>query len=396
MDPPATTPGRVGPLLASTGISVTGDGAFLAAAPLLAASLTRNPLAVATVSAAFSIPWLIVGLPAGALADRWSRRAVMITADLLRAVVLTVLSVLVVTGNATLPLLTGTIMVVGIARCFFDASSQAVIPLLVGRDKETLTKVNGRYWAVDTVGRSLAGPPLGSGAYALSASLPFAADAASFVASAAFISRLPKTPAPGGHAPITAAIRAGLAHLLAIPDLRTLALSMSAYNFAYNMAMAPFVLYATGTLHVAKGVYGVLLAVAALGGIAAGWRAAPLTRRLNYRQMMAIAIGLQGLAWFGIAVVPNVFAVGAFLAVLGAASTLTSVAAGSARQALTPDDLLGRVVTAFRLFGGGAAGVGALTGGVIAREAGLRAPLWTAAAMLGLAALSLRAWRRHR
>jgi hypothetical protein len=112
--------------------------------------------------------------------------------------------------------------------------------------------------------------------------------------------------------------------------------------------------------------------------------------------MTAVAIGLQGLAWFGIALVPNVFSFGVFLALLGAASTLTSVAAGSARQALTPDDLLGRVVTAFRLFGGGAAGLGALTGGVIAREAGLRAPLWTASVMLAAAALSLRAWRRHR
>lgn len=177
------------------------------------------------------------------------------------------------------------------------------------------------------------------------------------------------------------------------PELRTQAFSLGAYNFAYNLAMAPFVLYATGTLHVAKGGYGVLLAVAALGGIAADWRAEPLTRDFTYRQMTAVAIGLQGLAWFGIALVPNVFAVGAFLALLGAASTLTSVAAGSARQALTPDDLLGRVVTAFRLFGGGALGLGALTGGVIAREAGLRGPLWTAAAMLGVAALLLQAWR---
>lgn len=57
--------------------------------------------------------------------------------------------------------------------------------------------------------------------------------------------------------------------------------------------MAPFVLYATGSLHVAKGIYGVLLAVAAFGGIAADWRAEPLTRRLSHRQITAVAIGLQ-------------------------------------------------------------------------------------------------------
>ncbi|MFF6955228.1 MFS transporter [Streptomyces sp. NPDC008317] len=394
-DPPVSTVGPVGPLLTSTGISVTGDGAFMAAAPLLAASLTRNPLAISTVTAAFYLPWLLVGLPAGALADRWPRRTVMITADLLRAVVLGALAAVVVSGHATLPLLAATILIVGVAQCFFDASSQAVIPLLVGRGKEALTKVNGRYWAIDTIGRSLAGPPLGSGAFALSPTLPFAADAASFICSAAFISRLPEmvpsTPHTGS---LATAIRAGLRHLRTTPDLRMLAASMAAYNFAYNLSMATFVLYATSKLHVATAGYGVLLAVAALGGVAAGWRAAPLTRPLSYRQMMAIASVLQALAWSGIAAVPNAFAAGAFLAILGAASTLTSVAAGSARQALTPDDLLGRVVSAFRLFGVGAAGLGALTGGLVAGEEGLRAPMWGAAVLLLASAVGLRPWRR--
>lgn len=374
---------------------MTGDGAFLAAAPLLAASLTRDPLAVSTVTAAFYIPWLLVGLPAGALVDRWPRRLVMITADLLRAGVLTALAALMATGHAALAPLVGAILVVGIAQCFFDASSQSVIPVLVGRDKETLTKTNGRYWAIDTVGRSLAGPPIGSATFAVSRMLPFAGDAASFVLSAACISRLPAMPAPGSSQPLIAAIRAGLTHLRATSELRMLAAGMATYNFAYNVSMATFVLYATSTLHVADAGYGILLAVAAVGGILTGWRAAPLTRRLTYRQMMAIACGLQSLAWTGIAAFPNAYATGAFLALIGAASTLISVAASSARPALTPDHLLGRVTSAFRLFGVGAAGLGALTGGLIAGGSTLRIPLWVAAALLALAAGALRPWTRR-
>ncbi|MFI0223239.1 MFS transporter [Streptomyces lydicus] len=388
-------PGRVTPLLVATGISVTGDGAFLAVAPLLATSLTRNPLAVSAVTAAFYLPWLIAGLPAGALVDRWPRRRVMITADLLRAAVLAALTALLLTGHASVPVLLTAVLLVGVAGCFFDASSQAVIPTLIGRDKEALARVNGRYWAIDTVGRSLAGPPIGSATFALSRVLPFAGDAASFVLSAICISRLPVMPPAGSSQPLTAAIRDGLAHLRATAELKVLAGSMAAYNFAYNLAMAPFVLYATGALHVPDVDYGILLAVAALGGIATGWRAAPLTRRLTYRQTMAIATALQGVAWLGIAAVPNAYATGAFLAVIGAASALTSVAAGSARQALTPDHLLGRVVSAFRLFGIGAAGLGALSGGVVAKQAGLSAPLWAAATLLALAALVLRPWQRR-
>lgn len=390
---PAT--GRVVPLLAATGISVTGDGAFLAAAPLLAAYLTRDPLAVASVTAAFYTPWLLVGLPAGALVDRWPRRLVMITADLIRAGILTGLAVLVATGHAALAPLVAAVLVVGMAQCFFDAASQSVIPVIVGRDKETLTKTNGRYWAIDTIGRSLAGPPIGSAAFAAGRMLPFAGDAASFVLSAACISRLPAMPTAGSSQPLIAAIRAGFAHLRATPELRMLAAAMATYNFAFNVSMATFVLYATSKLHVADAGYGVLLAVAAIGGIVTGWRAAPLTRHLSYRQMMAIACALQSAAWAGIAALPNVYATGAFLALIGAASTLTSVAASSARPALTPDHLLGRVTSAFRLFGVGAAGLGALTGGLIASQSNLRVPLWVAAGVLVVATLALRPWSRR-
>jgi len=90
----------VAPLLVSTGVSVAGDGAFAASAPLLAASLTHSPLAISTVTVATYVPWLVIGLPAGALVDRWPKRLVMVTADLVRAGVLAVLCVLVWTDRA--------------------------------------------------------------------------------------------------------------------------------------------------------------------------------------------------------------------------------------------------------------------------------------------------------
>src|SRR5690349_20615291 len=88
---------RVTPLLVATGISVTGDGAVLAAAPLLAAALTRDPVAVSTVTAAFYLPCLVFGLPAGALVDRWPRRRVMVCTDVIRFGVLAGLAALIAT-----------------------------------------------------------------------------------------------------------------------------------------------------------------------------------------------------------------------------------------------------------------------------------------------------------
>jgi MFS family permease len=388
---------RAVPLLAATGISVTGDGAFLAAAPLLAAALTRDPFEVSLVTAAVYIPWLLFGLPAGALVDRWSRSRVMVLADLFRAAVLAVLLILLVTGRVALPVLVVVVLLVGIAQCFFDSAAQAVIPTIVGRDKDTLAKINGRYWALDTVGRSLLGPPLGSAAFGISRALPFAADAVSFLASALLVRRLPATPKPDvDHEPVLTAVRGGLGHLFRSRDLRVLAFSMGAYNAAFNIAMAPFVLYATDILDVPDAVYGVLLAMSALGGVVAGWQAGPLTRRMSYRQTMAVAQMTQALAWAGIALAGNPWIAGPLLALLGAGSSLSSVAVGSARQALTPDHLLGRVVAAFRLFGLGLAGLGALAGGAIADVWGLTAPLLAAPAILLIAGLLTWPSRRQR
>ena len=92
----------VRPLLAATGVSIAGDGAFITAVPLLAASITKNPAAVATVTAAVYVPWLLFGLPAGVLADRWPKRLVMISADLFRAVALGLFCVLLATGSTSI------------------------------------------------------------------------------------------------------------------------------------------------------------------------------------------------------------------------------------------------------------------------------------------------------
>ncbi|GAA2352932.1 MFS transporter [Nonomuraea africana] len=382
------------PLLAATGVSVTGDGAFLAAAPLLAATLTRDPLAVAAVTAAFSVPWLVIGLPAGALVDRWNRRRVMLAADLVRALVLTVAATLVIMGRASIPALVTAVLAVGAAQCFFDSAAQATIPAVAGRDKDALAHVNGRFWALDNVGRGLLGPPLGSATFALARALPFAIDAASFLVSAWLVRGLPDTGAAGAaREGLLSSVRAGLRHVFGTRDLRVLALSLGAYNCGFNLVLATFVLYATDVLAVPAAAYGLLMAAGAIGGVVAGWKARVLTRRLSYRQTTALALAVQALVWLGVLAGADVWTTGVLLAVGGAGATLTSVAVGSARHALTPDDLLGRVVAAFRLFGMGAAGLGALLGGVLARLFGLHVPFIAASGLVAVAAVL--AWPRR-
>jgi MFS family permease len=377
----------LGWLFASTGISVTGDGMLLAAAPLMAAALSRDPLAVASVSAASYAAWLLLGLPAGALVDRWDRRSVMIAADVARAFVLACFVVLVLVDFATIGLLAATVFLVGVGSCFFDPAAQAVIPRVVGRDKVLLGRANGRLWATDTFGRSLAGPPLGAVAFTSAKFLPFGLDAVSFLASAALVSQLPPSPGQPSRRPVASAAREGIVYLFRGPELRVVTFGMAIYNLGYNLAFATLVLYAQEVLAVSTAIYGLLVASMALGGIVGGWIAPRVSRLLSGGSAYALTLTVQGFAWLVVFLFGNIWLTGLALVCVGVASTISSVVGGSIRQLYSPDDMIGRVVSTTRLLGIGSAALGAVLGGVVADAGGLRAPFYVAAGLLLLGAL---------
>jgi MFS family permease len=167
---PRTSPkpagSRLGPeyhkLWTATAISTLGDGMYLAGLPLLAARLTRDPLAVSMVTFAAWLPWLLVALASGALVDRWDRRRVLWTADLGRCVLVGALAVAVLAGWASIWLLATVGFLLGVGQTLFDSAVLAIIPALVSRDRGRLERANGRRAAVMTVGEQLAGPPAGA------------------------------------------------------------------------------------------------------------------------------------------------------------------------------------------------------------------------------------------
>lgn len=380
------------PLLAAQGISVTGDGVFSVAVPLLAVTLTRDPLTLSAVSAAFLLPWLLFTLPAGALADRWPRRRVMVASNLIQASALTAFLLLWWAGHVSIAVLTVTVVMVGAAQPFFDSAAQSMIPAIVGRDRAPLVRVNSRFWALDLTGRALAGPALGSVAFAAARALPFLADAVSFLVSAALCRLLPEppradtTPQTGG---VAASIRVGITFLMRDRKLRTLVFYMGAFNGAFNVAFATLVLYAGQVLHVPAAGYGILVGVSAVGGVLGNLQAKRLVGRWSHRTLLVVCCLTQAAGWAGTVVAGNAWIAGLMLAVVAASGGLVTVVIVTARAELTPDDLLGRVVSVFRQIGVGASTITALLGGVIASAFGLSAPLYVAVLMLLVVALPL-------
>ena len=83
-------PTGFGRLWTAQSVSSLGDGVTQAALPLLALTLTRNPLALAVITAAGTLPWLLFGVLGGALVDRWDRRRTMWVTDTARALLLAI------------------------------------------------------------------------------------------------------------------------------------------------------------------------------------------------------------------------------------------------------------------------------------------------------------------
>ena len=184
----------VWPLLAVTALSATGESMCDTGVPLIAASITRDPLAVSAVMGAAFVPWALFGLIAGALADRWPRRKVMILADLARALLLAGLGTAIILHAVSIPLLIAVVLSCSVAWCLFDPAAQALIPQLLGKDEATLQKVAGQFTQVQMGGQALLGPPLGSITFSIARCLPVLADAVAFAVSLPLIRRLPVLP----------------------------------------------------------------------------------------------------------------------------------------------------------------------------------------------------------
>ena len=147
-------------LLSATWVSNVGDGIALAAGPLLVASQTNNAMLVASAALLQRVPWLLLGLYAGALADRVDRRRMVMIADGLRAVVVAGLSIIIVTGVFNIAAVLVVMLLLGVAEVFADTSSQTLLPMLV--DHDDLGIGNARLQGGFLVGNQIVGPPVGA------------------------------------------------------------------------------------------------------------------------------------------------------------------------------------------------------------------------------------------
>lgn len=374
-------------LWTAASVSTLGDGITVTAGPLLAATLTRDPLLIGLVGASAFLPWLLLGLVSGALVDRLDRRRLMWTVDLGRAAVLGLLAAAILAGWASIPLLAAAAFLLGTGQTVFDSAAQASIPTIVGREPERLARANGQLLGAQTVSQQFAGPPLGGVLFTVAPWLPYAVDAVSFLGSSVLITRIRgrfTIAREGPRRSLRADIGEGLRWLLRHRLLRWLAVLTAVANLVFMASEVVLVLVAQERWGLGSVGFGVLLTGTAAGALAGSLLAARLTRWWGEGRVYVLSVWLLAGVLLALGLTTSPVLAAAVLAALGFAVTLGNVVIQSLRQAVTPPGLLGRVVSAYRLVGLGAIPVGALVGGLLGRV-DLRLPYLAGTAVLVLA-----------
>lgn len=352
-------------------VSSLGDGMFAVALPLLALHYTRSPLALSAVMVAQLTPALLFGLPIGTIADRLNRRVLIVTIEAVRFAVLAVFGAAILLHRGDLRMVYATAFLLGLLDLAFDVVCGASLPDIV--KPRDLVRANARLMNAEMTSENLLGQALGGLALAASRSLPFLADAASFVLSAVLVNgAIPDTQPATVQSTAWQDLRMGLRWFVGHGILRLVTAVIASLAFCQAVVFGVLALYAKTELHLSSGGYGLLLALSS-AGLVLGTTIAPWVHdRLGPGGTILVAGGVAGAAYPVLAFTHS--APVALLALLmeTAMVIMGNVASRSLRQRLVPAEMQGRAASAYLTTIRTALPLGALTGGALGAWVGLK------------------------
>ncbi len=377
-------------LFTSSTVSNLGDGMVVAAGPLLALQLTNDSRLIAAVTFAAMLPWLVLSLPAGVYLDRHDRQKIMYRANLVRGLVFTLIAVSAANDTLNIYLLIAASAVAGVCELFFDMSSQAILPAIV--DEESLELANSRLYISQIISNGFIGLPLGAWIFVIAISAPFAVNAVALVIAAILIRSIKvKNTAiiEQTNAPFSSELKQGLIWLWRHDLLRTLAIMLGVANMCGMFAHAVFVKFVRDELGLGARGFGILLAAISIGSILGGLVGESVSKRLGSTVALITAYVIFGLSDLIPGIFPQIWAVAISGVVMSIAGTIWNVITVSMRQRLIPPELFGRVNSVYRFIGTGTTAIGALIGGQIAYNFGLRATYLASGVLLLIALVAL-------
>lgn len=361
-----------------------GNVMSLVALPVLIYQLTGSATLTGLLAAAGALPYLILGLPAGALADRWDSRRTMATWSAVAGAAMLSVSATHALGRLGASHVIATAFVVGTAFVFADAAGFGALPRLVGRDN--VGRATASQSAIYTV-ISIAGPGVaGLLITAIGPAWVVGLDGVGYLVEAVLISRLPLSRAgsrASGRPGLLADVMEGLRFVWEHQPIRALTLVGLGHAIAGGgIVSALLVVIGVELLGFANddSRLGVLYMAASAGSLLGSLLVTRLQRRLRVGTITLGGLGATGLLVVGVALTTDWRFGVALLALLNAAMMMVILNAIVVRQTLTPMRLQSRVNTTARMISWGGSPIGATLGGVLAGAGGIRLALLVCAA----------------
>ncbi|MEQ4718680.1 MFS transporter [Nonomuraea sp. B19D2] len=351
------------------------------ALPLVAVlALHAGPAEVGALSALQTTAFLLIGLPAGVWVDRMRKRRVMMATDFARFLLLGSIPLAAQLGLLSIGMMFVVALLAGASQVFNDVADQTYLPELVGTGQ--LSDGNSKLEVVRS-GAFLAGPSIGGVlVQLLGAPSTLAATALGSLSSVLFLGliKVPdKPPAVTERTSLVRGIREGLAYVWQDGLMRMFVASTAAVNLCVSAVLGLSVLFLADEVGLPPGVVGVLLMTGGIGGLIGGLTGGWLSRRYGTARMTWLAVSVA--SPFGL-LLPMTqadwrvvcFAITSMA--LSWSATLTNVGQVTYRQTVTPEHLLGRVNASVRFMVWGIMPLGALLGGLLAQQIGVREALW--------------------
>ncbi|CAB4579181.1 MAG: MFS transporter [Actinobacteria bacterium] len=355
--------------------SLTGnlaDGLLRTAAPLLAVSLTTDPVLISLLGAIVMLPWLFFAIPVGGIVDRVDRRKAIAISNAARFLVAAGVAVIVSLDAMTIELLFLGAFIIGICEVVADTAAQAMVPQIL--DKSQYESGNSRLQMSETVVSQFVGAPASGFLYAAAIFLPFAATALGFIVAAVLVLLIPRNyqrdlsqVSIKSDEKFLTSLSFGLKYLYQDKKLFRLVLTTTAIGFAYSASSAVVALFMIEDLGVAPMYFGVVLTVQGVGALLGAATTTYWTKRFGRSDVLAITILLTSVNVFVTGLSSNILVFAAITSITGYLISIWNILLMSTYQDLIPNELFGRIHGARRTLVWGMMPLGSILGGFIAR-----------------------------
>lgn len=380
---------------ASSLVSNLSDGILVAAAPLLAISLTDSTVLISAIGAMVMLPWLLFAIPIGVLVDRVDRRFILAGANATRSAIVGGLALLIATDHVTIYWLIATAFIIGVCEVAADTTAQSLIPQIL--DEKNYEKGNSRLQISETVVQGFVGSPISGFIYAIAMFLPFFINSLGFAISALLALSIPikylqdvrQEDAPKERKNFLAEMKFGVRYLYRQKVLRRLVLTTAFIGVCYSIGTATIVLFIIEELALPKQFFGVILTIQGVGAIVGSLVAPRASKLFGRSRVMTFCIFSSSLGLLLQGFSTNIYYFVA-LATFGAFTiSQWNILLMATYQTVIPNELYGRIHGTRRTLVWGLMPIGSLLGGVLAHY-GLRLPLFIgggAATLISILAL---------